>query len=82
MFSLKFGSTNTWIGDRFTTFNSLTILSGPIWRQLTAAFQLTVRTHLRSADWSLSAHAWRPHRQTWLDSDQDGDKTLNAFISE
>ena len=33
----------------------LTILSGDIWRQLTAASRQTVRTPLRSADWSLSA---------------------------
>ena len=79
---VRFGSTNSCTGDRFRTFNSLIILSGAIWRQLTAASWQTVRTPLRSADCSLLAHALRPHQKTWLNWDQDGDKTWNAFISE
>ena len=46
---------HSWIGDRIGTFNSLTILSGAIWRQLTGASRRTARRSLRSADWSLSA---------------------------
>ena len=57
----------------------LTILSGDIWRQLTAASRQTVRSSLRSADWSLSAHARRPHRQTWLDSHQDGRQNIKCL---
>ena len=37
------------MGDRLRTFNSQTILSGTIWRQLTAASQRTVQSSLRSA---------------------------------